>query len=72
MKRGDVLFITGIVVMGLGTVALDSRGTGGVIAATAVLIGTAVAAAGYLIRILNEERRETNRRCEDIRHRKAG
>lgn len=72
MKREDILFLTGIAVMGIGTVAMDSPGVGGIIAAASVIIGTVVATAGYLIKRLEDERKETNRRVEEIRRRKAG
>ena len=72
MKKEDILFLSGIAIMGIGTVAMDSPGVGGIIAAASVIIGTVVATVGYLIKSLNDERKETNRRCEEIRRRKAG
>lgn len=72
MKREDILFLSGIAIMGLGTVAMDSPGVCGIVAAASVIIGTVVATAGYLIKRLDDERKETNRRVEEIRRRKAG
>ena len=72
MKKEDILFLSGIAIMGIGTVAMDSPDVGGIIAAASVIIGIVVATAGYLIKRLNDERKETNRRCEEIRRRKAG
>ena len=72
MKKEDILFLSGIAIMGIGTVEMDSPDVGGIIAAASVIIGTVVATVGYLIKSLNDERKETNRRCEEIRRRKAG
>ena len=60
-------FKIGVVIMGLGAMAMDSEGIGWMIAAAMVFIGAAIAHVAYAMDRLEKERQETERRIQKLR-----
>lgn len=72
MKKGSILFRAGSAILLFGMCAIESTGACMAIAIVSVVVGAVIASVGYHIEKLDEGRKETNRRCEEIRRKKVG
>lgn len=60
-------FKAGVMLMGLGAMAMDSEGIGWIIAVAMLLTGAVIAHVAYTMERLQKERRETERRIQQLR-----
>lgn len=61
------VFRIGIVVMALGAMAMNSKGVGWMIAAGMVITGAVIAHVAYTLERVEKERKETERRIQQLR-----
>lgn len=66
------VFTAGVAVMAIGAIAMNSTGMGGVIAAVMVIVGAVITFAAYTLEWLESERRETERRIQQLRKVRKG
>ena len=61
------VFKIGVVIMALGAMAMDSKGVGWIIAAGMVIAGAVIAHVAYTLDRVEKERKETERRIQQLR-----